>query len=599
MYETEINKRAESPGLLPPGIRAQFIDGREHVTRRTLLTWGEHCTECVIPTCYTTCDLYDARPDGKCARFVEGMVRVNLPHKVHRYLLKIRFRQWGKLWTDGNIRLYSLRAARAIEGADRLVSRLIQALPLPGGLKMRLVKRWYGLKKRWVRRPATHGASPSYFLLESYNPGQTPVSMTLTIRPTGARSMLPFQEQIDASPGFTRAKIPVSKIVRNVNLSEPFGIDITLNDAPPDTALYFGLMDFVQDDACHQPQAKLCKCVVWDLDNTLWEGTLIEDGPEALQLKPGVTAVIHELDRRGILQSIVSKNNPEDAMAVLRRFELDDYFLYPQMSWEPKGRAVGEIARLLNIGLDTVLVIDDQPFEREQIQAACPATSVIDATEYLGLTDRPECQVPVTNDSANRRRMYWQQTHRVEAQSAFDGDYFTFLLDCQMKLRLKRLGDENLQRVHELTQRTNQMNFSGNRYDRDRLAEIMKTVYLHTYVMDCEDKFGHYGTVGLCVVDSREPRMIDLMFSCRIQSKRVEHAFLAHILGEYITRTNGDFHANYRRTPRNAPSGKVFEDLGFEQVAEADGVASLVFRHTRTIPNDDIVEVIVQQSQRA
>jgi HAD superfamily phosphatase (TIGR01681 family) len=566
MYETEINQRVESLDTLPEQVRADFLDGRASIRRRTLLTWAEHCTECVFPSCYATCDLYDARPDGKCARFTEGMVRVDLAHEAHSYLLKVGFRRWAKLGTEGNAKLYSLRAASAIERCDRLVSGVFRALPVPSGIKMALVRKWYGLKKRWSRRPTTSDVRPDYFLLECYNPGSQSVSMTLTIRPTGAQSILPFQTQIEAPAGFTRAKVPVPGIARSVDLGQPFEIDITPNNAEPDGAIYFGLMDFVQDDRYEEPRSKLCKCVVWDLDNTLWKGTLVEDGPDAVELQSGIADVIRELDRRGILLSIVSKNNSDEALAVLRNFGLEEYFLYPQISWGPKGSAVAEIARLLNIGLETLIVLDDQPFEREQIKAACPTVTVLDAVEYLDLPSRPECQVPVTKDSANRRMMYQQQATRAAGQSAFDGDYFAFLMDCQPKLRLRQLGDDTLERVHELTQRTNQMNFSGNRYDRERLTET---------------------------------RLIDLMFSCRIQSKRVEHAFLTHVLTEFRSSAETDFHANYRKTDRNAPSGKVFDDMGFEQVSEADGVAALVFRHTQKIPDDGIIEVIVQQNQNA
>ncbi len=120
------------------------------------------------------------------------------------------------------------------------------------------------------------------------------------------------------------------------------------------------------------------------------------------------------------------------------------------------------------------------------------------------------------------------------------------------------MTEENLERVHELTQRTNQMNFSGNRYDREVLRKLLASPYLDTFVLSCEDRFGSYGVIGFSIVDRREPRMTDLMFSCRIQSKRVEHAFLASVIRRYIAETGKDFYANYRKTPRNAPSGQVF-----------------------------------------
>ena len=142
-----------------------------------------------------------------------------------------------------------------------------------------------------------------------------------------------------------------------------------------------------------------------------------------------------------------------------------------------------------------------------------------------------------------------------------------------------------------LTQRTNQMNFSGSRYNRRLLREVMQSLYIDTYVLACEDRFGSYGTVGFGLVDRREPRLTDLMFSCRIQSKRVEHAFLRFIIQKYITDTGRDFHANYRKTLRNMQSGQVFEDLGMTEVGTIDGVSSLSFPHDRDLPDDGIVKL--------
>jgi len=118
MYETEVNSEVQSADQLPPEVIRAFSASRDTISMRTVLPWGEHCTECVWPTCYATCDLYEARPDGNCRRFVDGMVRIDSKGSLSGYLLKIRFKQWGKLWTFGNIRLHSLRTAARLENRD-------------------------------------------------------------------------------------------------------------------------------------------------------------------------------------------------------------------------------------------------------------------------------------------------------------------------------------------------------------------------------------------------------------------------------------------------------------------------------------------------
>ena len=188
--------------------------------------------------------------------------------------------------------------------------------------------------------------------------------------------------------------------------------------------------------------------------------------------------------------------------------------------------------------------------------------------------------------------MYKTEAKRRNIEEDFGNDYMAFLRHCEIRLSIQNMTQENIDRVHELTQRTNQMNFSGQRYDREVLMDILAKPFLHTYVLSCEDRFGSYGIVGFSIVDSREPRMTDLMFSCRIQSKRVEHAFLNYIIGNYIQELGKDFFANYRKTSRNAPSGKVFPDIGMDEVEVSDGVTSLVFRKNKELSDDGVITII-------
>src|SRR5438874_5349527 len=181
--------------------------------------------------------------------------------------------------------------------------------------------------------------------------------------------------------------------------------------------------------------------------------------------------------------------------------------------------------------------------------------------------------------------MYREQEKRGTALESFQGDYVGFLKDCQLEIGIAPLSEDNLRRVYELAQRTNQLNFSGNRYQAARLSEVMSSALLETFVIDCRDRFGDYGIVGFAIVDSRVPRLLDLMFSCRVQGKRVEHAVLAYLLKSFMSGNHRDFYVNYRQTPKNAATGKVFDELGFEFDAEDDSVTSLVFRHDSPIPD--------------
>lgn len=599
MYETEVNHKSESSDQIPAEVISALAEFKGKVEARTVLPWSEHCTECVWPTCYSTCDLYTPREDGKCRRFADGMVRVECPAAINSYLLKIRFKRWGKLWTPGNVRLHASAQAERIERRDYRIGNVLYQLPVPASVKAMAAGKRYSFKKRVANRTAPASDLPTSFLLECYNPQSNSVPLSLTMRSVDQEQKIPFQTLIPIAPGFHRIRIPMSDISRVLNIRSPFSIDVIPNEIEDGTVLYFGLMEFVQEVAVAQPaeaKAKKIKCVVWDLDNTMWDGILVEDGPAKLKLKPGIADVIRTLDSRGILNSVASKNNPDEAMQVLRQFQLAEYFLCPQISWQPKSESIRTIARRLNLGMDSFLFIDDSQFELEQVKAVCPEVRVLNALQYQALPEMKECQVPVTAESQQRRKLYQVEAERQDRAEEFGNDYMAFLRHSQIQLSIHPMTEENLDRVHELTQRTNQMNFSGNLYDREVLKGILKSSYLDTYVLSCEDRFGSYGVVGFSIVDSREPRMTDLMFSCRIQSKRVEHAFLAYVMNTYIGKSGKDFYANYRKTSRNAPSGKVFADLGMEEIGVSDGVTSLVFPRNKQVPDDKVIRIVVREN---
>jgi FkbH-like protein len=335
------------------------------------------------------------------------------------------------------------------------------------------------------------------------------------------------------------------------------------------------------------------------LDNTLWHGALIEDGLDNVSLNEAVLEVIKTLDQRGILNSIASKNNADDVSAALERFGISEFFVAPQSHWGPKSASIRRISEALNIGVDTLMFVDDSPFEREEVQSVNPSMTVLDTAECLAIPAMRQCQVEITAESASRRKMYQQAEVRKVVQGSFDGNYMAFLEKCEIVMRIRAMDEGSVQRVHELTQRTNQMNFSGNIYTRNRLREIMEDPNAHAYVVDCKDQFGSYGTVGFCLVDRREPRMTDLMFSCRIQSKRVEHAFLSYLVAKYRGGGASDFHADCKLTPRNTTAARVFEDLGFDVAARRNGVTSFVLRRHQTIPDERIVKVVADGREGA
>lgn len=326
-----------------------------------------------------------------------------------------------------------------------------------------------------------------------------------------------------------------------------------------------------------EQKEKSIKVVVWDLDHTIWEGILLED--EAVTLRAGVREVIKALDERGILQSISSKNDPATALAKLKAFGLDEYFLYPQIGWNAKSIAIEEISTAINVGMDTLAFIDDQAFEREEVAFNHPQVLCLDVTEINGLLDRHEFMPRFrTEDSLNRRRMYMSDITRNAVEKEFEGPQDAFLATLGLKLSLARATVDDLQRAEELTRRTNQLNTTGYTYSYDELKEFMHSDRHQLLIAGLEDRFGSYGKIGLCLVERMDEAWVLklLLMSCRVMSRGVGTVLITHLIRE-ANRAGVYLLAEFVRTERNRMMFITYRLAGFS-VAEEVGNKALL-RH--------------------
>lgn len=280
-----------------------------------------------------------------------------------------------------------------------------------------------------------------------------------------------------------------------------------------------------------EKKRKSIKCVVWDLDNTIWRGVLLEDSK--VTLMPNIVHVLETLDSRGILQSISSKNDYETAMARLREFGIDKYFLYPQIGWSSKSEAVRTIARSINIGVDALAFIDDQPFEREEVSFSIPEVLCLDAVDVNGLLERREFNPRfITADSKLRRLMYQSDIQRNEAEKEFSGPQEEFLATLGLHFTLAAAGEDDLQRAEELTMRTNQLNTTGYTYSYDELNQFRQSDRHKLLIASLTDKYGTYGKIGLALVEcGKEYWMLKLLLmSCRVMSRGVGTIMVNYIM---------------------------------------------------------------------
>jgi len=331
-------------------------------------------------------------------------------------------------------------------------------------------------------------------------------------------------------------------------------------------------------------ESKTVKCVVWDLDNTIWDGVLLEDAE--VSLKPNIINIIKTLDERGILQSIASKNNYDDAKQALEKVGLWQYFLYPQISWNAKSQSLKSIAESLNISLDVFAFVDDQSFERDEVRFSHPEVETYADTELHTLLDQPRLLPKfITPESKLRRKLYQCDIERKVAEDDFHGADTEFLRSLNMVFRVKIAEKIDLQRAEELTMRTHQLNSTGYTYSYSELEAMLNSPKHVLLVSSLEDKFGTYGAIGLALAEKHDDYWMVklLLMSCRVMSRGVGAVMLNYLMQQ--AKLNGvKLRAEFVNNDRNRMMHITYKFSGFKTI-KTDGDFMLFEHNLKTIPD--------------
>ncbi|MFE2726862.1 HAD-IIIC family phosphatase [Kitasatospora sp. NPDC059327] len=336
----------------------------------------------------------------------------------------------------------------------------------------------------------------------------------------------------------------------------------------------------------------LVKCLVWDLDNTLWQGTLLEDGQ--VHLPKAVRDVVVELDARGILQSVASRNDHEHAWEQMQKLGIGDYFVLPQIGWGPKSESLRAIAQELNFASAAMAFIDDQPAERAEVAHLLPQVRCYEAAAALTLPTLPEFSpATVTTDARRRREMYKAGFRRNAERSQFTGPDEAFLRTLGLAMRVERAGNEEISRIEELTLRTSQMNATGVHYSDQALRALAADDRHEVLVVMLSDRFGPHGAVGVILLEKGVTawRLKLLATSCRVVSYGVGTVLL-HWLADEAARSGAHLLADFHRTERNRMMEIAYRFVGFddrsctcrEELPPTDGAQLLHLEPTRQSP---------------
>ncbi len=324
------------------------------------------------------------------------------------------------------------------------------------------------------------------------------------------------------------------------------------------------------------------KCLVLDLDNTLWGGIIGEDGIEGIQLGPTTEGrpfmefqrYILSLYKRGIILAINSKNNRDDALEGIQNHPYsilrEKHFASIRINWGDKVTNMLEIADELNIGIDSFVFIDDDVINREMIKKALPEVAVIDLPDdpalYLEtlMAENHFHTLQITDEDRKRGQVYADQRRREDSKSCFT-NLDEFLAGLEMKVTIERDNPLHISRISQLTMKTNQFNMTTKRYSEEKIREFTEHKEFIVFSVAVNDKFGDNGISGVAIVEtsSLQWRLDTFLLSCRVIGRRVEEAVLVFICDLAREKGAERIKGEFIETVKNQPARDFYGKFGF------------------------------------
>lgn len=329
------------------------------------------------------------------------------------------------------------------------------------------------------------------------------------------------------------------------------------------------------------------KCVVLDLDNTLWGGVIGDDGLEGIQI--GELGVGHafqtfqqwlkELSNRGILLAVCSKNDEDKAKEPFEKhpemvLRLSDIAMFVA-NWEDKAGNIRKIQQTLNLGMDSFVFLDDNPFERNLVRSMIPEITVPelpeDPAEYLNYIKQLNLFETVSYSAADRdrTRQYQEEAMRVTSQQQY-ASYDEYLENLEMIGEANAFDEFHYPRIAQLSQRSNQFNLRTVRYTEEEIREIANNPdYIGIYYT-LKDKFGDHGLVSVALMKKEaNGYFIENWFmSCRVLKRGMEEFIINQMLSKAKEMGAKKITGEYLKTPKNAMVEHIYEKMGFEKVAD-------------------------------
>lgn len=331
------------------------------------------------------------------------------------------------------------------------------------------------------------------------------------------------------------------------------------------------------------------KCIVLDLDGTLWGGIAGELGIEGIQLGPSAPGVEYmdfqeallNLTRRGILLAICSKNNLDDVLPILQNHPYmrlrEEHFAATRINWRNKADNTREIAEELNIGIDSLVFFDDNPNERELIRQLLPEVLTVDlptdpARYRATLEAMSDFELLALTKEDELRGAQYQAMQQRRAVHNAAGSLEAYLHSLDIKAGINFATAETLNRLVQMFNKTNQFNLTTRRYQAADMTRFIAAKEHRVYTLNVCDRFGDHGLVGAAIIHEEDCcwHIDSLLMSCRVMGLSVETAFLHKIYQDAVQAGIKSLMGEFIPTKQNQPVEDFYRNHGFTQMKEPD-----------------------------
>jgi FkbH-like protein len=383
--------------------------------------------------------------------------------------------------------------------------------------------------------------------------------------------------------------INLDKIISNIGISHSFDLRYYYSSKAPYTIEFFKLYAQYINPFFMSANGKAKKALIFDCDNTLWKGVLGEDGIDGIDIsatsKYGIIfreiqSIALSLSKQGVIIGLCSKNNLNEVNEVLNNHPdmilKDRHIAIKEVNWSDKATNLKRISKKINIGLDSIVFIDDSPFEVNLVKEYAKDVMVLQVPDRL--YKYPEMfrnnlglfySLSLSKEDNNKTKMYVEQKQREVIKSKFS-TVDKYLASLNLKVDIFENEKMLIPRIAQITQKTNQFNLTTKRYTEVEIKNMILSPDIDVYAFSIKDKFGDSGVTGLCIITSLDKSTVvidSFLMSCRVIGRNIEYIFMDYIIESLKVKNIRNIKSEYRKTMKNTQVKYFFESCSFNIIS--------------------------------